>query len=169
MNFSTCDLCDAHEDKFANGSLQALPPGYRHFGKRHRFAGPARTLKVFEDNALVRATLESPGEGGVLVIDGGGSLRSALVGGNLGKLAANNGWAGIVVYGCVRDTTELNDCDVGIYALGVIPRRSARKGTGDSHLVVNVSGVLVHPGDMIYADEDGVLVARERLGGSPLP
>ena len=163
MNFSTCDLCDAHEDKIANGSLQALPPVYRHFGKRVRFAGPARTLKVFEDNALVRSTLETPGEGSVLVVDGGGSLRSALVGGNLGKLAENNGWAGILVHGCVRDTLELNDCDVGIQALGTIPRRSARRGVGDKDLNVHISGVLVHPGDMIYADEDGVIVSREPL------
>jgi regulator of ribonuclease activity A len=163
MNFSTCDLCDAHEDKIANGSLQALPPVYRHFGKRRRFAGPARTLKVFEDNALVRSTLETPGEGKVLVVDGGGSLRSALVGGNLAKLAENNGWAGIIVHGCVRDTLELNDCEVGLQALGTIPRRSARKGIGEKDLVVNISGVIVHPGDMIYADEDGVIVCRERL------
>jgi len=163
MNFSTCDLCDAHEDNIASGSLQALPPGYRHFGKRSRFAGPAGTLKVFEDNALVRATLETPGEGKVLIVDGGGSLRSALVGGNLAKLAENNGWAGIIVHGCVRDTLELNDCEVGLQALGTIPRRSARKGIGEKDLVVNISGVIVHPGDMIYADEDGVIVCRERL------
>ena len=163
MNFSTCDLCDAHEDKITDGSLHALPPVFRHFGKRLRFAGPARTLKVFEDNALVRSTLETPGEGKVLVVDGGGSLRSALVGGNLGKLAESNGWAGIIVHGCVRDTQELNDCDVGIQALGTIPRRSARKGVGEKDLAVNLFGVLVHPGDMIYADEDGVLVSRESL------
>ena len=163
MNFSTCDLCDAHEDKFANGSLQALPPVYRHFGKRSRYAGPARTLKVFEDNALVRSTLETPGEGKVLVVDGGGSLRSALVGGNLAKLAENNGWAGIIVHGCVRDTRELNECDIGVQALGTIPRRSARKGMGEREIAVSISGVLVHPGDMIYADEDGVLVSREPL------
>lgn len=163
MSWSTCDLCDAHEDKIADGRLQALPPGYRHFGKRQRFAGPARTLKVFEDNALVRSMLEMPGEGNVLVVDGGGSLRSALVGGNLGKLAESNGWAGIIVNGCVRDTLELDDCDVGVLALGTIPRRSERKGAGDKNVVVNMSGVLVHPGDMIYADEDGVLVSREAL------
>ncbi len=163
MSWSTCDLCDAHEDKIADGRLQALPPGYRHFGKRQRFAGPARTLKVFEDNALVRSMLEMPGEGNVLVVDGGGSLRSALVGGNLGKLAESNGWAGIIVNGCVRDTLELDDCDVGVLALGTIPRRSDRKGAGDKNVVVNMSGVLVHPGDMIYADEDGVLVSREAL------
>lgn len=163
MSWSTCDLCDAHEDKIADGRLQALPPGYRHFGKRQRFAGPARTLKVFEDNALVRSMLEMPGEGNVLVVDGGGSLRSALVGGNLGKLAESNGWAGIIVNGCVRDTLELDDCDVGVLALGTIPRRSERKGAGDKNVVVNMSGVLVHPGDLIYADEDGVLVSREAL------
>lgn len=163
MSWSTCDLCDAHEDKIADGRLQALPPGYRHFGKRQRFAGPARTLKVFEDNALVRSMLEMPGEGNLLVVDGGGSLRSALVGGNLGKLAESNGWAGIIVNGCVRDTLELNVCDVGVLALGTIPRRSERKSVGEKDIVVNMSGVLVHPGDMIYADEDGVLVSREAL------
>jgi regulator of ribonuclease activity A len=107
--------------------------------------------------------LEMPGEGNVLVVDGGGSLRCALVGGNLGKLAEGNGWAGIIVNGCVRDTLELDDCDVGVLALGTIPRRSERKGAGDKNVVVNMSGVLVHPGDMIYADEDGVLVSREAL------
>ncbi len=163
MSWSTCDLCDAHEDKIADGRLQALPPVYRHFGKRPRFSGPARTLKVFEDNALVRSTLETPGEGKVLVVDGGGSLRSALVGGNLAKLAENHGWAGIIVHGCVRDTLELNECDVGIQALGTIPRRSARTGVGEKDLTVSISGVIVHPGDLIYADEDGVLVSRERL------
>lgn len=163
MNFSTCDLCDAHQEKLSQGTLQALPPGYRHFGKRKRFAGSAQTLKVFEDNALVRSTLETPGEGKVLVVDGGGSLRSALVGGNLAKLAENHGWAGIIVYGCVRDTLELNACEVGVRALGTIPRRSARLGVGEKDLMVNISGVIVHPGDMIYADEDGVLVSREHL------
>ena len=163
MNWSTCDLCDANEDNIASGSLQALPPVYRHFGKRSCFAGPADTLKVFEDNALVRSTLEAPGEGKVLIVDGGGSLRAALVGGNLAKLAENNGWAGIIVHGCVRDTIELNACDVGVRALGTIPRRSARNGKGEKNLVVNISGVLVHPGDIVYADEDGVLVSREPL------
>ena len=163
MTFSTCDLCDDYEDKFCDGRLQVLPPIYRHFGKRHRFSGMATTLKVFEDNALVRSTLEAPGNGRVLVIDGGGSLRSALVGGNLGKLAQRHGWSGMIVHGCVRDTLELNDCEVGIRALGTMPRRSARKGGGEKDLAVMVSGVLIQPGDMIYADDDGLLVARDRL------
>ena len=163
MSFSTCDLCDANENKIADGSLQALPPVFKRFGKRERFYGPARTLKVFEDNALVRSTLETPGEGKVLVVDGGGSLRSALVGGNLAALAQNNGWSGIIVYGCVRDTLELNACDVGVHALGTIPRRSARKGVGDRDIAVTIAGVIVHPGDAIYADIDGVLVSRQAL------
>ena len=163
MSFSTCDLCDTHEDMIASGTLQPLPPLFRYFGKRNSFAGPARTLKVFEDNALVRSTLETPGEGKVLMVDGGASLRSALVGGNLGALAEKNGWAGIIVYGAVRDTVELGACDVGILGMATIPRRSARKGVGDKDIAVNIGGVIVHPGDMIYADVDGVLVSKEKL------
>lgn len=163
MNFTTCDLCDAHEDKLADGTLQVLPPVFRPFGKRVRFAGSARTLKVFEDNVLVRAALETPGNGSVLVVDGGGSLRCALVGGKLGLLAQNNGWAGMLVYGCVRDSAELNDCNVGIRALQTHPRRSVRKGNGERDLPVDIAGVMVRPGDWIYADEDGVLIAAMPL------
>ena len=140
-----------------------LPPVFKKFGKRSHFSGPARTLKVFEDNVLVRAALETPGEGGVLVIDGGGSLRCALVGGNLGVLAQNNGWAGIIVNGCVRDSEELNQCDVGIRALAVHPRRSIRKGLGEKDLVVDIAGVMVRPGDWVYADADGILVSGVAL------
>lgn len=163
MNFATCDLCDANEDNLAEGSLHVLPPVFRAFGARIRFAGPARTLKVFEDNVIVRAALETPGEGSVLVVDGGGSLRCALVGGNLGKLAEQNGWAGIIVNGCVRDSAELDGCEVGIRALGAHPRRSFRKGVGEAGLAVDIAGVCVRPGDWIYADEDGVLVSRAKL------
>jgi regulator of ribonuclease activity A len=163
MSFSTCDLCDAHEDQLANGSVRVLPPGFHSFGKVSSFAGAARTLKVFEDNALVRSTLETPGENKVLVVDGGGSLRSALVGGNLGALAEKNGWAGVLVYGSVRDTVELQACNVGIFALATIPRRSARKGVGETDVAVTVAGVIVHPNDWIYADVDGVLISNEKL------
>ena len=163
MSFSTCDLCDAYEDQLANGSVRVLPPGFHSFGKVSSFAGAARTLKVFEDNALVRSTLETPGENKVLVVDGGGSLRSALVGGNLGALAEKNGWAGVLVYGSVRDTVELQACNVGIFALATIPRRSARKGVGETDVAVTVAGVIVHPNDWIYADVDGVLISNEKL------
>ncbi len=163
MTFATCDICDAHEDKLADGSLAILPPVFEKFGKRKHFAGPARTLKVFEDNVLVRAALETPGEGSVLVVDGGGSLRCALVGGNLGVLAQKNGWAGIVVHGCVRDSVELNQCDIGIRALATHPRRSIRKGVGETNLAVDIAGVTIRPGDWIYADDDGVLVSEKPL------
>lgn len=163
MTFSTCDICDAHEDKLSRGGLSVLPPVFRSFGKLRTFSGPAATLKVFEDNVLVRSTLETPGNGRVLVIDGGGSLRCALVGGNLGVLAEKNGWVGIVVNGCIRDSEELNACDIGVRALATHPQRSVRKGAGDSNLPVSIAGVMVDPGDWIYADADGVLVAREKL------
>jgi regulator of ribonuclease activity A len=163
MNFSTCDLCDAHEDPLANGTLSVLPPVFRAFGKRMRFAGPARTLKVFEDNVLVRQTLEQASEGGVLVIDGGGSLRCALVGGNLGALAEKNGWAGIVVHGCIRDVEEIDACDIGVRALATHPQRSVRKGVGEADCRISIAGVAVRPGDWIYADADGLLVSQEQL------
>lgn len=163
MRFATCDLCDANEDKLAGGTLAVLPPVFQSFGKQAAFCGPAATLKVFEDNVLVRSTLETPGNGQVLVVDGGGSLRCALVGGNLGVLAEKNGWAGIIVNGCIRDSEEINACNIGVRALGLHPQRSVRKGLGDSNLRVSIEGVAVNPGDWIYADADGVLVAREKL------
>lgn len=163
MTFATCDICDTNEDKIAAGTLAVLPPVFKSFGKRSAFAGPARTLKVFEDNVLVRAALETPGEGHVLVVDGGGSLRCALVGGNLGVLAEKNGWAGIVVNGCIRDSEEINGCDIGLRALATHPQRSIRKGVGEKDLQVTIAGVTVRPGDWIYADADGVLVAAAKL------
>ncbi len=163
MSFATCDLCDANEDKLADGTLAVLPPVFHSFGKQRTFSGPAATLKVFEDNVLVRSTLETPGKGQVLVVDGGGSLRCALVGGNLGVLAEKNGWAGIVVNGCIRDSDEINACNIGVRALGLHPQRSVRKGVGDSNLRVVIAGVAVNPGDWIYADADGVLVACKKL------
>lgn len=160
MSFATCDLCDANEDKIADGSLAVLPPVYQSFGKRSAFSGPAATLKVFEDNVLVRAALETPGAGRVLVVDGGASLRCALVGGKLGLLAEKNGWAGILVNACIRDVREINDCEIGVRALGIHPQRSNRKGAGESDIRVSITGVAVNPGDWIYADEDGILVSR---------
>ena len=161
--FTCCDLCDANEDKLADGSLAVLPPVFTHFGQRRRFCGPAVTLKVFEDNVLVRAALEQAGAGRVLVVDGGGSLRCALVGGMLGQLADKNGWSGIIVNGCVRDTVELNACQIGIRALAAHPQRSIRKGAGDKDCRVTIAGVAVSPGDWVYADEDGVVVSKSEL------
>lgn len=163
MTFATCDLCDANEEKLADGRIAVLPPVFLSYGSVARFFGLASTLKVFEDNALVRKALERQGNGAVLVVDGGGSLRCALVGGNLGKLGQSNGWAGIVVHGCIRDGDEIDACNIGVRALGAHPRRSNRKGNGECDIPVSIAGVIVRPGDYIYADRDGLLVSQESL------
>lgn len=165
MNFATTDLCDDNEDRLADGTLRVLTPGFRHFGKRAVFAGPAATLKVFEDNSLVREAVESPGNGRVLVVDGGGSLRCALVGGKLGVLAEKNGWAGIVVNGCVRDSAELDACDIGVRALALHPQKSQKRNIGEREVAVQMPVAVVRPGNWIYADADGVLVADGKMEG----
>ncbi len=159
---ATCDLCDAHKGD-TSGAFRVLPPVWRHFGARRRFAGPVSTVKCFEDNSQVKTAVESPGEGRVLVVDGGGSLRRALIGGNLGAAAARNGWAGVVVDGCVRDVAELAASDVGICALAPVPLPTERRGEGQRDVAVQVQGVWVRPGDWLYADEDGIVVSAARL------
>lgn len=159
---ATCDLCDAHKGD-TSGAFRVLPPVWRHFGARRRFAGPVSTVKCFEDNSQVKAAVESPGEGRVLVVDGGGSLRRALIGGNLGAAAARNGWAGVVVDGCVRDVAELAASEVGICALAPVPLPTERRGEGQRDVAVQVQGVWVRPGDWLYADEDGIVVSAARL------
>ena len=163
MSFATTDLCDDHPQLLEDGRLTVLAPVFRHFGQRVSFSGRVTTLKVFEDNALVRSTLEAPGNGNVLVIDGGASMRRALVGGQLALLAQDNGWAGIIVDGCVRDSDEINRCAIGVRALGVHPQKSAKHGAGERNIRVFVSGVPVSPGDWVYADADGVLIAQQKL------
>lgn len=150
----TTDLCDAHPD------LQVCEPIFLDFGGELAFCGPIKTLKIFEDNVLVRSVLETPGQGRVLVVDGGGSMRCALVGGNLGVLAVDNGWAGIVVNGCVRDTEELAGQAVGIKALAPHPRKS-EKGLHSGHedRDVQFAGVRFSPGAWLYADGDGIVVS----------
>ncbi len=159
MSRPTSDVCDD-----LGAQVQVLPPGLQDFGGVPCFGGPAATLRVHEDNALVRATLETQGQGRVLVVDGGGSLRAALVGGNLGALAAANGWTGLVVWGAVRDVAELRRCPVGVRALASTPRRSAREGRGERDVPLTIGGVLVNPGDWILADADGVVVSAVPLG-----
>lgn len=158
MTLATTDLSDAHPD------AQVLAPVFRDFGGVSAFHGRAVTLKVFEDNALARATLESAGDGRVLVVDGGGSLRCALVGGQLAELARSNGWAGILVHGCVRDLAELAQQALGIKALAAHPRKS-EKGLHGGHTgrVLEFGGCRIAPDDWIYADADGVLVSPVSL------
>ncbi|SFF33030.1 regulator of ribonuclease activity A [Fontimonas thermophila] len=155
MSYATTDLSDAHPE------AQVAEPIFADFGGRIAFHGPIKTLKVFEDNALIRATLETRGEGRVLVIDGGGSNRCALVGGNLGQLGVDNGWAGIVVYGYVRDAEELAEQDIGIKALGTHPRKS-EKGLHSAvqDRPVSFAGVTFRPGAWLYADADGIVIAE---------
>jgi len=158
---STCDLCDAHKHD-DGGAFRVLPPVWRDFGGVKRFAGAVSTVKCFEDNSRVREAVSSPGEGRVLVVDGGGSLRRALLGGNLAALAATNGWAGVVVDGCVRDVSELAACDIGIKALAAVPLPTDRRDEGQRDVAVQVQGMWVRPGDWLVADEDGVVVLAEK-------
>ena len=159
---STCDLCDAHKGD-DSGAFRVLPPVFHSYGGVAAFSGPVSTVKCFEDNTLVKAAVDSPGQGRVLVVDGGASLRRALVGGNLAASAARNGWAGIVVDGCVRDAAELGAEKLGIRALVLMPLPTEKRGEGQSGVAVRIQGVWVRPGDWLYADADGIVVSAGPL------
>jgi regulator of ribonuclease activity A len=158
--FSTCDLCDAHRDE---PTLRVLPPVFHDYGGQAAFAGPVATVKCHEDNSLVKAALDSPGQGRVLVVDGGASLRQALVGGNLAAAAVKNGWAGIVVDGAVRDAAELRAAAVGIRALALVPLPTVKRQQGQAGGAVCIQGVAVQPGDWLYADADGIVLTGQPL------
>ncbi len=160
--FATCDLCDAHEED-TSGAFRVLPPVFKDYGASAPFSGPVATVRCFEDNSRIREAVNSPGQGRVLVIEGGASVRRALVGGNLAAAAAKNGWAGIVVDGAVRDAAELRAAGIGVKALALMPLRSVKRGEGQRDLVVAIQGVAVRPGDWLYADEDGVVVSATSL------
>ena len=160
--FSTCDFCDAHKGD-TSGAFRVLPPVFHSFGGVAAFFGAVTTVKCHEDNTLVKSAVESPGEGRVLVVDGGGSLRRALVGGNLAAAAARNGWAGVVVDGCVRDLAELRAAAVGLRALALIPLPTERRGEGQRDVTVQMQGVAIRPGDWLYADADGIVVSSQAL------
>ncbi len=158
--FSTCDLCDAHRHD-TSGSFRVLPPVFRDFGAKLKFFGPVATVKCFEDNSMVKAAVDSPGLGRILVVDGGGSLRHALLGGNLGAAAARNGWAGVVIDGCVRDVAELALEPLGIRALASMPLPTEKRGHGQSDVPVQIQGVRLRPGDWLFADGDGIVVSAQ--------
>ena len=153
----TGDLCDAHKAD-SDGSFRVLPPVFRDYGQRVRFAGTVSTVQCFEDNSLVKVALEAPGQGRVLVVDGGGSLRRALLGGNIADSAVRNGWAGVVIDGCVRDSAELALCDIGIRALALVPMPTERRNAGQRDVPLQIRGVWVRPGEWLVADEDGIVV-----------
>ncbi|CAA6670792.1 unnamed protein product [Spirodela intermedia] len=142
---ATAELCDAHAALLASGELRVLQPMFKAYGRRGAFAGAVVTLKLFEDNVLVREMLTVPGAGKVLV------------------LAQNQGWAGVVVNGCVRDVDEIDACDLGVRALGSHPVKSGKKGTGEKHAAVHIGGAAIRDGEWLYADSDGILVSSSEL------
>lgn len=156
--YATADLVDAHE-----AILQSCALPFRRYGGRARFGGPVRTLRTFEDNARLKQLVSGPGDGAVLVVDGGGSLRAALVGDVVAALAHANGWAGLVLWGVVRDTVALATLDIGIVALGSNPWKSGKTGAGHVDVVVSFGGATFRPGDWVYADEDGLVVSPTAL------
>jgi regulator of ribonuclease activity A len=154
----TADLCDEHGDE-----LQVCEPLFQMYGGKRAFSGPASTVRCFEDNSRVKEAVDGPGEGRVLVVDGGGSRRRALFGDKLGSAAVRNGWAGVIVYGCIRDSAELGQMNLGIRALGTMPLRSDKRGEGERDTPVRFAGVTFRPGDSVYVDEDGIVVSHRPL------
>lgn len=156
------DLCDAHGD-----AVNVLDPVFVSFGGIESFGGPVVTVKCFEDNSLVAEQLSRQGGGRVLVVDGGGSMRCALLGDNLARKGADNGWAGVLVYGCVRDVQVLSETPIGVQALAPHPRRSVKKGIGELNVPVTFAGVTIRPGEFVYADRNGVITSPAALVGTP--
>ena len=160
--FSTCDFCDEHKTN-DSGEVRVIATVFQNYGARVRFAGAVLTVKCYEDNSHVKQAVESPGLGRVLVVDGGASMRRALLGGNLAAAAARNGWAGIVIDGCARDAAELAVLDLGIRALALNPMPTLRAGQGQTGCAVFVQGVQVQTGDWLYADADGMVISTQPL------
>ncbi|MYM62202.1 ribonuclease E activity regulator RraA [Pseudomaricurvus sp. HS19] len=158
MTYCTPDLSDAYPD-----DVQALEPMFRSYGGRSSFGGEIVTIKCFEDNSLVREQVSQPGTGKVLVVDGGGSLRRALLGDMLAEKAVANGWEGVIVYGCIRDVDAIRSMDLGVQALNTHPFKTDKRGIGDHNVAVTFGGVTLRPGEYIYADNNGVLVSARAL------
>ena len=158
MSIKTADLCDKFIDR-----LQVVEDIFNDFGGIKTFNGEIVTVKVFEDNTFVRTSLEENGTGKVLVVDGGGSQRCALVGGLIGELAQKNNWSGILVYGCIRDSEEISGINIGVKAIGTCPVKSVKRGEGQTNIPVRFAGVNFIPGHFLYADEDGIVISEKAL------
>ena len=158
MTYSTPDICDQFPDQ-----LQTVEPLFTEFGGKDSFSGEIVTIKCFEDNSLVKQNLATAGHGKVLVVDGGASLRCALLGDLLGAMAVQNGWQGVLVNGCVRDVEILKSMDLGVRALNCYPLKSKKRNEGQLNLPVRFAGVNFEPGQHLYADENGIVVANEEL------
>lgn len=162
--FVTCDLLDDHPDK----ELQVVIPSmdgkfFQSYGARKSFGGQVMTVKCFEDNSRVKELLATDGTGKVLVVDGGASMRCALMGDMIAESAANNHWNGVIIYGCVRDVDAIAELDLGVHALAAIPQKSNRKGVGETDIPLSFGGVSIQSGDFIYADNNGIVVSKEQL------
>jgi len=158
MPFKTADLSDEH-----SASLKVADNIFKQYGKKTKFQGEIVTVKVFEDNVLVKAELEKDGTGKVLVVDGGGSLRCALMGDNVAALIEKNNWNGVLIYGAIRDSADINEMNIAVFALGTHPFKSIKKGEGDRNISVHFAGIVFKPGEFIYADEDGIMVSDKKL------
>lgn len=156
--FSTPDLCDAHEK-----NVTVLEPIFVSYGGREAFGGQIVTVKCFEDNSAVKAQLATEGKGRVLVVDGGGSLRRALMGDLIAASAVSNGWSGVVIYGAIRDVDAIAAMDLGVHALGCIPLKTERRGVGDVGVPLKFAGAALHDGDYLYADNNGIIVSAKAL------
>lgn len=154
----TTDLCDQYGEQ-----VHVAEPVFRSYGARSAFHGPVQTVRVHEDNVLVREQLAAAGEGRVLVVDGGASLHCALLGDNLAAMGAANGWAGVIVNGCVRDSADLARINLGVLALHTHPRKSRKEGHGEVGDPVRFAGVGFRPGAWVYVDEDGLVIADQEL------
>ena len=158
MPLSVPDICDAHIDQ-----ISVLDPQFHDFGGRRKFGGEIVTIRCFEDNSLVAETVRQPGHGRVIVVDGGGSLRRALLGDNLAAAATENGWRGLLINGCVRDVEILETIDLGIKALAACPVRTDKRGEGQLDVPLRFAGAPMEPGGYLYADANGVVIARHKL------
>ncbi|UVW33956.1 ribonuclease E activity regulator RraA [SAR92 clade bacterium H455] len=158
MMKSTPDLCDQYPDL-----IQVVAPMFKNYGGRESFGGEIVTVKCFEDNSCVKQLVGSQGQGRVMVVDGGGSMRRACLGDMLAEKAAVNGWSGLIIYGCIRDVDEIMATDIGVQALGTHPMKTAKKGIGETQIPVTFGGVSFNPGHYVYADNNGIVVASEQL------
>lgn len=152
------DLCDAYPEL-----VQVVEPMFVNYGGRVIFGGEIVTIKAYEDNSLVREQVAQPGKGKVLVVDGGASMRRAMLGDMLAEKAVENGWEGIIIYGCIRDAGAIAELDIGVQALGTHPMKTDKRGFGDLNVELSFGGVRFRPGDYVYGDDNGILVAPEAL------
>mgnify|MGYP000678159880 CR=1 FL=1 len=158
MPIITPDLCDEYPEL-----VQVVEPMFNNYGGRESFGGEIVTVKCFEDNSIVKEQVATPGKGKVMVVDGGASMRAALLGDMLAEKAAENGWEGIIVYGCIRDVDVIMETELGVQALSTHPKKTDKRGLGDLNVPVTFGGITFKPGDYIYADNNGVIVSPEKL------